>query len=340
MTSDVQTHTYNSIWQLRADTWSNLEEASERLALAVAQGRSAERLTGKINELLNLLEPIEQYSAFPGRPRLDYARRLFNDREFDRFTRVMCSVNRALVTESYRKGAQRLPGGEADADERESRQSDESFLGRPYFEVLVVDEMTPQQERAFREELRSLRRPDDEFVYEIVVVPSFEDAVSAVQFNFNLQACVIRRRFAERSRHDLSGLGRFVETRTVEDLTDHNPDDRAQMLGQRLHELRPELDLYLMPVVSVEQIAGRLSSDFRRVFHAREGSLELHLSLLRGVEQRYRAPFFEALKEYSRKPTGAFHAMPISRGKSLVTSHWIRDMIDLYGLEIFLAETP
>jgi arginine decarboxylase len=107
--------------------------------------------------------------------------------------------------------------------------------------------------------------------------------------------------------------------------------DEDSRVGERLHELRPELDRYLMTVVSVEQIAGRLSSDFRRVFHAREGALELHLSLLCGVEQRYRAPFFEALKEYSRKPTGVFHAMPISRGKSLVTSHWIRDMIDFYG---------
>ena len=34
-----------------------------------------------------------------------------------------------------------------------------------------------------------------------------------------------------------------------------------------------------------------------------------------------------------------FHALPISHGKSIVNSHWIRDMVDFYGLEIFLAET-
>ncbi|MGH8963933.1 MAG: ornithine decarboxylase, partial [Actinomycetes bacterium] len=91
--------------------------------------------------------------------------------------------------------------------------------------------------------------------------------------------------------------------------------------------------------VAVEDIAGRLGPDFRRVFHAREGALELHLSLLQGVAHRYQAPFFSALREYSSKPTGVFHALPVSRGKSVVDSHWISEMVSFYGLNIFLAET-
>ena len=58
-----------------------------------------------------------------------------------------------------------------------------------------------------------------------------------------------------------------------------------------------------------------------------------------GVAARYRAPFFSALRNYSSRPTGVFHALPISHGNSIVKSHWIRDMVDFYGLEIFLAET-
>jgi arginine decarboxylase len=94
-----------------------------------------------------------------------------------------------------------------------------------------------------------------------------------------------------------------------------------------------------MAEVAVEEIAGQLGRDFRRVFHAREGALELHLSVLRGVAHRFNAPFFEALREYSHKPTGVFHALPVSRGKSVVESRWIREMVDFYGLEVFLAET-
>jgi arginine decarboxylase len=54
------------------------------------------------------------------------------------------------------------------------------------------------------------------------------------------------------------------------------------------------------------------------VFHAREGVLELYLSILEGVAARYRTPFFSALKQYSHRPTGVFDALPISQGKSIV----------------------
>ena len=94
-----------------------------------------------------------------------------------------------------------------------------------------------------------------------------------------------------------------------------------------------------MTEIAVEDIAGRLGHHFRRVFHAREGVLELHLSILQGVAERYRTPFFTALKQYSHRPTGVFHALPISQGKSIVNSHWIKDMVGFYGLDIFLAET-
>jgi arginine decarboxylase len=36
---------------------------------------------------------------------------------------------------------------------------------------------------------------------------------------------------------------------------------------------------------------------------------------------------------------GVFHAMPISRGNSIFKSHWIQDMSQFYGRNIFLAET-
>ena len=121
---------------------------------------------------------------------------------------------------------------------------------------------------------------------------------------------------------------------------DHqSPEERAQILAVSIAKLRPELDLYLMTEIEVEEIAGRLGQYFRRVFHAREGMLELHLSILQGVAARYRTPFFSALKEYSHRPTGVFHALPISQGKSIVNSHWIKDMVSFYGLEVFMAET-
>ena len=332
---------YNSLWQLRADSWSGLEEASERLAVAVTQERPTERLIKEVDRLLDVLAPMEVYWAFPGVQTFQHARRLFGAGKYDRLARLIAAINRALITDSYRNGGQwsaehldREPLNGADALSLEHNRET-----RPYFEVLIVDDMTGVQERALREDLRRLRRRDDAFVYEVVVVPSFEDASMAVLLNFNLQACVIRRRFVHHSRHDLSQLGSFFEERSDHQLVDSPPEERAQMLARRIARLRPELDLYLMTEVSLEETAGRLSHHYRRVFHAREGLLELHLSILKGIEERYDAPFFEALRDYAHRPTGVFHALPISQGKSVVSSHWISDMVDFYGLDIFLAET-
>jgi arginine decarboxylase len=330
---------YNSLWQLRNDTWSGLEEATTQLALADSQRRPVEKLVEGVTERLDILGAIERFWAFPGAQIYQEVRRLFAAGKYERLAAMVGRANRALVIESYRGGQAWDLRAEDDSYDREAGPAKQSRSDRPYFEVLVVEDLTEEQERALREELRRWRRPDDQFIYEIVVVPSFDDALMAARLNFRLQACVVRRRFTHRSRHDSSSIAQFAYSGGSSDLMERSPDDRAQVLARSLARIRPELDLYLMTEISVEDLAGRLSHHFRRIFHAREGSLELHLSILDGVAARYRAPFFSALRNYSNRPTGVFHALPISHGNSIVNSHWIRDMVDFYGLEIFLAET-
>jgi arginine decarboxylase len=330
---------YNSTWQIRNDAWCSLEETSGQLLLATAQHRPVEHLDEAITRLLDLLGPIERFWAFPGTPAFQKMRRLFTAGKYDRFAVLVRGINRALATDSYRSGHAWDLGTEDDALDHATHPLEHGRNDRPYFEVLIVEDMTEHQERSLREELRRWRRPDDPFIYEIVVVPSIEDAIMAARLNFRLQACVVRRRFARRSRYDSSSLAQFIDSVVADDVMEQSPDERAQVLARVLARLRPELDLYLMTEIAIEDLAGRLSHHFRRIFHAREGSLELHLSILDGVAARYRTPFFSALKNYSHRPTGVFHALPISHGKSITESHWISDMVDFYGLEIFLAET-
>ena len=338
MSAGANLKAYNSLWQLRNDAWSSLEESAIQLARAEAQQRPVEKLVETVTELLDVLRPIERFWAFPGAQAYREARRLFAADQYDRLAALVTKANRALVTESYLDGQGWDPGVGDDAYDHEARPAAQARTDRPYFEVLVVEDMTDEQERSLREELRRWRRPDDSFVYEIVVVPSF-DALMAARLNSRLQACVARRRFTHRSRHDSAPLARFVYSGGSADLMERSPDDRAQLLARSLARIRPELDLYLMTEIAVEDLAGRLSHHYRRIFHVREGSLELHLSILDGVSARYRAPFFGALRSYSQRPTGVFHALPISHAKSILNSHWIRDMADFYGLDIFLAET-
>jgi arginine decarboxylase len=333
------TNAYNSMWQVRNDAWSRLEESTAQLALACSQQRPAEQLTETVSATLNLLGPIERFWAVPGPQAYQYVRRLFAAGKYDRCAAVVARLNRALATDSYGGGQAWDSHADEDGYDHEPHPTEQARTDRPYFEVLVVEDMTEEQERALRAELRRWRRPDDQFVYEIVVVPSFDDALMAARLNFRLQACVVRRRFAHRSRHDTSSLRQFVSLLGSDNLMEFSVDERAQVLARSLARIRPELDLYLMTEIAVEDMASRLSHHFRRIFHSREGSLELHLSILDGIAARYRAPFFSALRSYSHRPTGVFHALPVSHGNSIVNSHWIRDMVDFYGLEIFLAET-
>ena len=330
---------YNSWWQARSDAWFRLEEASGQLASAFPTGQPADEMIGTAEELLNDLAPLERYWAFPGPEVYRRARDLFAAGSYTRFAALVARISRALVTESYRDGTG-WSVGDGDSDAAAGRAAAPGAAGaRPYFEVLVVETLTPAQEHALREEMRSWRRPGDHFVYELVIVGSAEEAMLAARLNANLQACVIRRRFVPAAPHDLSSLAQFADASIAADLAGQCPEERTQTLARQLAVLRPELDLYLMTEIGVEDIAGHLSHHFRRVFHAKEGSLELHRSILLGVGARYRTPFFEALRHYSHQPTGVFHALPISQGKSIVNSHWINDMVGFYGLDIFLAET-
>ncbi len=333
---------YTSVWQLRSDAWCRLEEAADQLRLPGATAAATEHYLHTCTDLLAKLARVELYWAYPGPGEFATVQRMFAAASYDKFFRAVSRVNRALITESYRTGdVEHIGREETDVVPTDvSAWQPDTRKERPYFEVLVVESLTESEERTLRQELRNWRRPDDEFVYDLVVLPSGDEALIAAFLNVNLQAVVIRSRFAHRSTRDLSDFDHFLEHTVSDPLADHqSPDDRAEILATLLTELRPELDLYLMTEIEVETIAGRLGQHFRRVFHAREGFLELHLSILAGVAARYQTPFFSALKQYSHRPTGVFHALPISQGKSIVNSHWIKDMVSFYGLDVFMAET-
>ena len=74
---------------------------------------------------------------------------------------------------------------------------------RPYFEVLFVTPTPPSRWAAHAQQIRKLRRPEDEFVYEPVFVGSFEDAALAVILNTNLESVVIYDGFPYASSRDV-----------------------------------------------------------------------------------------------------------------------------------------
>ena len=333
---------YSSAIQLRSDRWSAMRGATAALTRQ-PKAKEAEKLVAEVRKLFVSLALIEPYWAFPGMSAFDYMRRQFEHKSYEDLAFAVSRVTRALTTGAYRRRTIPLERDSLDQEEHddESMQPPEArALAKPYFEVLIVDDVSEQQERWLRSNVQRMRRPEDPFIYEPVVVPSVEDALIAVLFNHNIQAIVVRPGLTLKSDMVEEILTRYLARAGGRDEIDALlPENYGPELCRMIARVRPELDAYLVTERSVEDIAGLDLGICRRVFYNQEDFMELHLNILRGVQSRNKSPFFTALVEYSKQPTGVFHAMPISRGKSITRSHWIQDMGAFYGPNIFLAET-
>ena len=333
---------YSSAIQLRSDRWSALREAASGLTRATT-AKEIEALRSKCAALFDSLSLIEPYWAFPGMAAFEHLQRMLNNNSFDDMAFAVNRITRALTTGAYRRRTIPLERDSIDHDEHddEAMLSPEArALTKPYFEVLIVDDVNDQQERWLKSNVSRMRRPEDPFHYEAVVVKSIEDALIAVLFNHNIQAIVVRPGLTLKSKMDETILVRYLaRAGGQEEIDKLQPENYGPELCRMIAKVRPELDAYLVTERSVEDIAGLDLGICRRVFYNQEDFMELHLNILRGVQARNKSPFFTALVEYSKQPTGVFHAMPISRGKSITRSHWIQDMGAFYGPNIFLAET-
>jgi len=324
----------------RQDRWQRLNSAAKALSLP----RPAAELQQQVGRLLAELEPLESYWAYPGPSLFAELRNLARGGDRAAFARLTERVSKALLRGSYRHDPAVWQADESDqpsdAPAVPARLA-EGEQNRPYFEVLAVrDGVTPEQARRIRDEIHKLRRPEDPFIYEVVHVPSFEDAVLATICNFNVQAVVVYDGFPLHSRFDLPVMRSQLSQHLAVNADALAPEAYGTTLAKVIHNIRPELDVYMLTDRAVESLAAHLDAkNIRRVFYDVEEMMELHLSILDGINDRYDTPFFSNLKKYARRPIGTFHALPIARGKSIFKSNWIQDMGHFYGVNLFLAES-
>ena len=337
---------YHKFSQLRADSWARLKEQLRRLAekrLDEVDYRVARR---SVHALMRLLESIEDYTAFPSKKDFEHLWELYNSRNFKQLSRVVHRIERALVTDSFRRKTIELGldvkswnlDEEQEAIDRQRVQKDSRQ--RPYFELLVVDAFgSRNEEESLREAFLEMRQPEDRYIYDVTTVSTFEDALIAIMINRNIQSCVIRYGFGLRSRNAYDIFNHFLLKLDEKEILTLSENERSILLGKKIKQIRPEVDLFLSTGERVEETASQETHHFRRIFYREPGYTEHHSSILGGIHERFKTPFFSALKEYARKPTGVFHAMPLSRGKSVQRSHWIQDFADFYGYNLFQAET-
>ncbi|MFT4647576.1 MAG: arginine decarboxylase [Glaciecola sp.] len=329
---------YN-IAQLRVDVWNALKEATS--SYARTQEVSAHALTQRelIDSLLERLEGIEMYFAFPGLANVQQLQDSEERAGREWLARRVASLVKELVSDSFR-------GHPQSAHDHEVVDQDTSKFNPPvatadanYFEVLIVEELTAEEEWELREQFRKFQRADTGFTYELVIVRSFQDALVAALFNYNIQAVVIRYAPPFRLSNIRKELSPYLQNVLSIDYADKKPSELGPLLAHTIQRFRPELNQYYVTDSALTHLKDKTLGVFERIFYRKEDIQELHLAIMQGIRRRYATPFFTALKDYSQQPTGVFHAMPISRGNSVFKSRWIQDFGDFYGRNMFLAET-
>ena len=317
----------------RLDNWREITGLAEKWQAGAAQ-------RADLDAAVAAMEAVEGYHAYPGPKLFALLRERIAANDAGGAARLARRISNGLMTRAYRERPSEWdPNAEMGVDEVADIMPpglEGSERRRPYCEVLFVSAQPAARWPALADEVRRLRRPEDEFVYEPVFVGSFEDAFCAAVVNPALTSVVVPEGFPFRSRFEAPVLRAVLDTLGVAE----DRDTSALRLAGALKRIRPELDVFLLSERNVEDLAGDPAADcVRRVFYAVEEPLELHLSILEGVRDRYETPFFDNLKRYARRPIGTFHALPIARGKSIFKSEWIRDMGEFYGINLFLAES-
>ncbi|MFJ4172084.1 aminotransferase class I/II-fold pyridoxal phosphate-dependent enzyme [Paenarthrobacter sp. NPDC089714] len=321
--------TPESAWRTRRDAWEFLSYILNELVQSRSRNDHAGS-THDIDQVLELLASLEPYWAVPGQESVKAIGDLIAEgRPRDALDHV------EAVNDLLGKPDIPAPVDPIDPDISAVKR----MKARPAIEILVVDDGPADEAELFTRAIKEKRRDTDGFSYEINVLPSVEDAIVALTINPNIQAIIICPRFALHTTQHLSEtLRSFVNSRMAGKFTVRRPIRRILDFADVITAIRPELDLYLVAGVALEAMAGSLTGRFRRIF-ARTDALDLHLSILGGITDRYETPFFTALQQHSRRPGSVFHALPISRGGSVQNSPWISDLADFYGTNLLMAET-
>jgi len=326
--------------EARVDRWRTLNRVAK--AIAATGGRPGGGPGQDPQALLAELAPLEDLCGYPGPRLMAQVHERLQTADWTGFARLVQRISAALLANSYRDGQEPWKAdeeGEASVPDILPPSIGRGQSRRPYFEILIVSPSERAMWPEIRETFRRLRRVEDEFVYEPVVVGSFEDAVLAVVFNYNLQAVVISDGFGYPSQYTVPVL-REILTRQVQVGEAVRSGDLGVILAQMVRRWRPEVDVYLTTDRDVARLAGSAeAAPIRRIFYGVEEPMEIHLAILDGVKDRYETPYFDNLKHYAQRPIGTFHALPVARGKSIFKSNWIRDMGEFYGANLFLAES-
>ncbi|WP_156688190.1 aminotransferase class I/II-fold pyridoxal phosphate-dependent enzyme [Mycobacterium sp. Marseille-P9652] len=315
----------------RIDTWNMLDDACRRLAEVDLAGMDKTHEVARVKRLMDRIGAYERYWLYPGADNLATFRAHLEALSTVRLAEEVSLAVRLLSEYGDRAGLFDTSAPLAD-QELVARARQQQF-----YTVLLADDAPATAPDCLAECLRTLRDPSDDVQFEILVVSSVEDAITAVALNGEIQAAIIRDDLPLRSKDRLPLMSRLLGPNEDVDIP-HRANDSVEC-GEWIRELRPHIDLYLLTDESIAAGDDTEPDVYDRTFYRLNDVTDLHSTVLAGLRNRFATPFFDALRAYAAAPVGQFHALPVARGASIFNSKSLQDMGEFYGRNIFMAET-
>jgi arginine decarboxylase len=315
----------------RIDTWNLLDDACRQLAAVDRAGLDTTKEAARVQRLLDRLGAYERYWLYPGAANLESFREYLADLATEQLTEAVSQAVR-LLSEYGDRAAQFDPTASLPDQELVARAKQQKFCT-----VLLADDSPVTAPESLAESLRALRNPSDDVQFELLVVSSVEDAITAVALNGEIQAAIIRHDLRLRSHDPVPLMTTLLGVKSRAVATDRTYD--WVECGEWISELRPHIDLYLLTDESIAALTEDEPDIYDRTFYRLNDATDLYSTLLAGIRNRFATPFFDALRAYAAAPVGQFHALPVARGASIFNSKSLQDMGEFYGRNIFMAET-
>jgi arginine decarboxylase len=315
----------------RIDTWNLLDDACRHLAEVDLAGLDKTHDVARVKRLMDRIGAYERYWLYPGAERLATFRAHLESLSTVRLTEEVSLAVRLLSEYGDRAGLFDTSAPLAD-QELVAQAKQQQF-----YTVLLADDAPETAPESLAECLRQLRDPADDVQFELLVVSSVEDAITAVALNGEIQAAIIRDDLPLRSHDRVPLMNTLLGANEEVDIPDRAND--WVECGEWIRQLRPHIDLYLLTDESIAAGDDSEPDIYDRTFYRLNDVTDLHSTVLAGLRNRFATPFFDALRAYAAAPVGQFHALPIARGASIFNSKSLHDMGEFYGRNIFMAET-
>lgn len=230
----------------RLDTWNLLDDACRHLAEVDLAGLDTTHDVARAKRLMDRIGAYERYWLYPGAQNLATFRAHLDSHSTVRLTEEVSLAVRLLSEYGDRTA---LFDTSASLAEQELVAQAKQ---QQFYTVLLADDSPATAPDSLAECLRQLRNPADEVQFELLVVASIEDAITAVALNGEIQAAIIRHDLPLRSRDRVPLMTTLLGTDGDEAVANETHD--WVECAEWIRELRPHIDLYLLTDESLSLI--------------------------------------------------------------------------------------